>query len=707
MARIAIDDLVAMLPQVSRRFALAGTATEIAYVPEPDRRFVPPTLDPAAGGSLRPSLILVEARAAVGKSTLAKHVACMTGSPLWDLSEIFVGSGTVMGRLVKTFGPRVLNDVIAAAAEGDFLLVVDALDEAEMHTSGPSFDTFLEELVDFAGPRATRPRLILFGRSETIEYVELYLGGKTPIFRCSIEGFDQPSADLFIERYLEGGNYPATVRTAHQRRPSVFREARDHLYAFFIAALSPDRDVRWQSDRVREFMGYAPVLATLTDFLAGYADNYQRLGLELSRLEEDDTVAGPPQWELLTMVLRRLLLREQGKFLKQANRFLDSPADLYSPDAQCSMLLREIDRTLEIDIPEAVPLDKADGYRSLVANALMNHPFRGSVTGYANHVMRDYVHAWALRGGAGADLKAVRKALRTESYLPSPLLGRFFLSVAEPANRGLTCSAEDFSALYESFVALREESLSVLGDETGVTALIGAETGSEPIYITIEQHQDGIPFRRRLANAEVRGVSVIVGTKDRVFNLGPNALLDVELLDVQAEVIRVYNRLGPVRMHAAAGYLRSGSREPKIAVFGEAPFEVSWDEIRYPWVIFQVERWTHGLDDRPDDDALRDAFGNFARIVRYFFQVNSYARRPLLGPPTDAPTFRHTAVATPAATQMFDYLLTQKILVPIGSRTFLDPRRLKALGISLTDCHLRVLSGATRAFLAQYLASRT
>jgi hypothetical protein len=320
--------------------------------------------------------------------------------------------------------------------------------------------------------------------------------------------------------------------------------------------------------------------------------------------------------------------------------------------------------------------------------------------------MRDYVHAWALRAGDAADREAARKALRAENYLPSPLLGRFFISVAGPVNGRLACSAEDFWALYESFVAFREESLSVLGDETGVTALIGAETGPEPIFITIEDHQDGIPFRRRLANAEVRGVSVILGTKDRAFNIGPHALLDIELLDVRAGVVRVHNKLGPVRMHAATGYLWSGSREPKVVVFGEAPFEVNWDEIRYPWVIHQVERWTHGLDDQLDDDALRDAFSHFSRIVRYFFRINFYARRPLLGPATDAATFRRTAVATPAAAQMFDYLVARRVVISIGSRTFLDPGRLKALGLSLTDCHLRVLSDATRVFLAQYLASR-
>lgn len=33
-------------------------------------------------------------------------------------------------------------------------------------------------------------------------------------------------------------------------------------------------------------------------------------------------------------------------------------------------------------------------------------------------------------------------------------------------------------------------------------------------------------------------------------------------------------------MHAVTGFLWSGSRAPKIAVFGEEPFEVDWEEIR-------------------------------------------------------------------------------------------------------------------------------
>lgn len=103
MSTISVDDLISFLPRGGAQFPLSEDAPDLQYVTGGDLYFVPPRLSHVAS-SLREPVVLIEARAAVGKSTLARYVAWATGSPLWDLSGLFVGSGTVWGRLVQGFG---------------------------------------------------------------------------------------------------------------------------------------------------------------------------------------------------------------------------------------------------------------------------------------------------------------------------------------------------------------------------------------------------------------------------------------------------------------------------------------------------------------------------------------------------------------------------------------------------------------------------
>src|ERR1700749_2175704 len=136
------------LPRVTEPAQLRDQAAGFCYVTAPDPAFVMPKMRSVAEGATAPSVILSEARAAVGKSMLARHLAWRTGAPLWDLSQVYVGSGTLWGSLAKAFGPMQLNSIIGRMLTGEFVLVIDALDEAEMHAVGEAFDAFLIKLRD-------------------------------------------------------------------------------------------------------------------------------------------------------------------------------------------------------------------------------------------------------------------------------------------------------------------------------------------------------------------------------------------------------------------------------------------------------------------------------------------------------------------------------------------------------------------------------
>src|SRR5262249_26453364 len=138
-----------------------------------------------------------------GKSMVARNLAHATHGLYWDMSEIHVGHGTLWGRLAQTFGPDGLGSVMADLMGGTMLLVLDALDEAELRAVGRGFDAFLADLGHLLAVPRRKPVVVMFGRSETIEYVQLMLESTLSIGRFGIEEFEKPAALEFIDIRLD------------------------------------------------------------------------------------------------------------------------------------------------------------------------------------------------------------------------------------------------------------------------------------------------------------------------------------------------------------------------------------------------------------------------------------------------------------------------------------------------------------------------
>jgi len=72
------------------------------------------------------------------------------------------------------------------------------------------------------------------------------------------------------------------VAGAHRKRESLYHEARERLFDFLADRLLPHRlrpggDPEIAEDwpaRIRSFLGYAPVLETIAEYLASYANNW-------------------------------------------------------------------------------------------------------------------------------------------------------------------------------------------------------------------------------------------------------------------------------------------------------------------------------------------------------------------------------------------------------------------------------------------------
>src|SRR5262249_21753785 len=102
--RIIFDQFAQVFPTTDMQVPII-TDSEIRYVSERDPVFIPPRWRVARQVRAGTALVLVEARAALGKSMVARNLAHATHGLYWDMSEIHVGHGTLWGRLAQTFGP--------------------------------------------------------------------------------------------------------------------------------------------------------------------------------------------------------------------------------------------------------------------------------------------------------------------------------------------------------------------------------------------------------------------------------------------------------------------------------------------------------------------------------------------------------------------------------------------------------------------------
>jgi len=704
------SELVNVLPKVQDQPALRDGALGFSYIALPDETYVPPTLRRAAESTARPSLVLVDARAAVGKSMLARHLAWASGGPLWDLSTTYVGTGTLWGSLAKAYGPEELNVLIGRAATGNFVLVIDALDEAEMHATGRAFDAFLIELRDmFAAPRPM-PSAVILGRTETVDYIESFLGGSVPVSRYRIMDFDRDLAYRFVDKRLDTGRIadPSFTAGAHRRHGKLYVSARDRLFGFLIDRLMPDRerahtgqanaaDKTWPI-RIGSFLGYAPVLEAIAEYLASYAANFPALLAELNKMELDPYHSGNAQWDMLRAIVLRLLQREEEKVVSQLKKSMPRAQDMdwskfYGPDEQCRFILGRTTHTAALqDSALDIPAEAMASYKEVLKSAIPNHPFLGKASGYANVVFRDYLHAWGLCSTDNDVRIAVRSELRSAEYLASPLLGPFVL--ASSVNDSLPAvDSEDVGFVYESLLTHGETDFYLFA-EPGKPAnvFVGSDPSADVAVFQVVNPDNGVQFWRRLLRAQIRGEVVVqLGFKERNFSLGPDVNIESVIVEVPCREVRIYTNHGhDVHLSASAGYL-TGDVEPELSKFGAGELAISWESPRYPWVEFATPADQQNVTSPWDDPAIKDAFGLMCRVAQKF-ATSHRVRRPFWGPVTSVRLLAGTPLE-----EMLSWLIREKIVIMLSHPSsyyavprssphyFLDVQRLGEYGVRLFD----------------------
>ena len=588
-----------------------------------------------------PSITIISAAGAVGKSTLARQIASRKRAPIWDLAQAEpVGGKTADGQLIASFGFDVAAKVSELLSGGHLFLIVDALDEARVRANEAGYGAFVHNLADIAN-RASGTSFVLFARTQTAEDTWLQLqnaGVSTSLL--SVQPFTRPQAEEYIELRIRHSDPVAAKRI--DDHPQPFVQARDLIFNHLERAVRGG-DTKLAEAATREFLGYAPVLETVALLLAketNYADIIARLGgsesLHPAR-QLDHPLA------VLHHVVTRLLEREQQEKLVDnirpalegiaAEHGWSSWKSLYSPREQRLRLLGCV-LSRDFDPSPAMPAALRARYEEQLETWFPEHPFLREGTELRNKVFESYLFATALREYLTDMSRVVENRVNAADYKPSRLLADFYILLNE-RSRSDAVPAKHIGLLYDSLLAGETDSLRVrlsveAGDpddadegdtsDEGEFELVYAapdtdeEEQIEVRSFTIAEDSGVIAFRRHLKDGTiVTNGTVWLGGDIDDFEVGPSVDVRCRKLEIHSSglVVRAA-KAGSSETQAvvleAGECISAVSRRPIV----RGILYVSWpDAEAYPWTDYA----TGPEPVETSDEQMHSVYRRFRRIV--------------------------------------------------------------------------------------------
>jgi hypothetical protein len=263
--------------------------------PARDAPYIQPTFNKIEFPEERPSVLLVSAVGATGKTTLAQVLSQQTGLPLLDLSTHKpVADNSVTGLLTSAYRVEDLTALFEGIRKGTFGLIVDGIDEGRSKTTEKGFEAFLDDIARLC-LNSPGTSFVLLGRTQTLEESWLYLtykGVSTGLI-C-ISPFDLERARGYVDAFA----LPSS--SAH---PAEYSRVRDGILARLGAAFNDETTEGEKS--FLSFIGYPPVLDAIATLLRE-EQNYHRLEQELNATDVNDV-----EISLLHRIASYILARER------------------------------------------------------------------------------------------------------------------------------------------------------------------------------------------------------------------------------------------------------------------------------------------------------------------------------------------------------------------------------------------------------------
>lgn len=106
--------------------------------------YIQPTLTKCEFEHEKPTVILISAVGATGKTTLAQVLSHQSNLPMLNLAKHKpVGDYTLTGLLTSAFTPQQFGKVIEGLSDGSYGVIIDGVDEGRSKTSDGAFYAFL------------------------------------------------------------------------------------------------------------------------------------------------------------------------------------------------------------------------------------------------------------------------------------------------------------------------------------------------------------------------------------------------------------------------------------------------------------------------------------------------------------------------------------------------------------------------------------
>lgn len=331
------------------------------------RPYIEPSFEKVLYETERPTILLISAVGATGKTALAQHLSKETQLPILDLGQHKpVGDNTLTGLLTTAYEVSSLGAVFEGLANGQYGIIIDGLDEGRSKTTAKAFEAFLDDLIKLC-KTSSATTFIILGRTQALDDCWSYLhdhGVKTAL--VTISPFDISAAKKYIDTFSEG------ISSAFAAQ---YEDARDYILKQLGKVFSSSTE----KDQFLSFIGYPPVLDAIVTLLT-QERNYHRLK---TKLDKDDL----PDIEinLLRKIGEYVLIREKDeKIVPQIVKPLvsETPEDISGPSISNSYSLEEqsariisycLGRPISISVIPVVSLNEK--YEESLNTFLPEHPF--------------------------------------------------------------------------------------------------------------------------------------------------------------------------------------------------------------------------------------------------------------------------------------------------------------------------------------------
>lgn len=443
--KMQLDNILAKYTK-GKKYMLKEDVKDYFHYIEDEPFYITPSFEDIKNNkisALNPKFMLFSAPGATGKSALAQYIAYKYNAIYWNLSKIKLGTNSFDGTILNAVSAPIYSDFIKDISTNNELLVIDALDEAEIVSGRKMISNFIMD-INNSIPPCHIPSIFLLARAETAQFIaSLCCDNGISILHYEIGFFQESSAKNFIAQSIIEKNKKPT---------SSDSECINKYYDVIKKNITKKEQ--------ESFLGYAPVL----EAVAKHIKTCKNRAKMITELENQSNCTS-----IIIKIMKDLLKRERedkvlpafrAKCMEQHPEFTDWDR-LYSEEEQLVRITNYIlfnDKKYSNYELDFLPPQLVNDYQEMLDMFLYQHPFiRNCVEtnaeqngiNFTGPAFRDYALAKLLLTPLYEELaKTYYEEIQSMSYFPSQI----FFDCYTMMNKG-TLLANHISYVYDSYKA--------------------------------------------------------------------------------------------------------------------------------------------------------------------------------------------------------------------------------------------------------------